>query len=312
MIRRRPGLTLTLAVVAMLLGAGPGIVRAQSDNFNDGNDAGWSRYSPLGALGFPGVFSFPNGGYRIQTTVPTGSAQNPPRAGSLRQDATYADFYVAVDLVNWKDDTRQAFGLLARIGTPGFIQTSGYAFTYERGSGVTPTSGDTDISRLTDEVPEGLGSSSIHLNPAKDYRLVFTGHDSFGVATLEGRIYELPNTVTPVLTLTVTDPAPYPSGFCGLVIYDNSGGTGVCDATFDNYFATDREPPRFTLVDQGFNSLKLSWTSSAVGYKLQSSPSLSPASWTDDEFIPVDDAMGNFYAVVDTTIGNKFYRLVKP
>jgi hypothetical protein len=230
----------------------------------------------------------------------------------LRQETTYTNFYVAVDLVNWKNDTRQAFGILARIGTPGLGQTTGYAFTYERGSGVTPTSGDTDISRLTGEAPDGLKSEAIHLDPAKDYRFVFLGSDNFAGANLEGRIYELPNTTTPILTALANDPTPYPSGFSGLVIYDNSGGGGVCDATFDNYFATDVEPPRFTLLDQGFNSLKISWSSSATGYKLQFSSTLPATTWTDYPEPPINDEMGSFYVTVDTSVGNTFYRMIRP
>src|SRR5437870_8481172 len=100
---------------SLLLAATPSALVAQSDDFNDGNDTGWTRYSPLAPYGVPGVFSFPNGGYRIQTTAPSPSPTQlgNGRAGSLRLDTSYTDFFVSVDLVNWNDSLPQAAGILA-------------------------------------------------------------------------------------------------------------------------------------------------------------------------------------------------------
>src|SRR5437762_13036968 len=102
-------------------------VQAQSDDFNDGDDNGWTEISPLAPYGVPGIFSFPNGGYRIQTTQPSPDQTNlgPPRAYTLRQDAVYTDFYVSADLVDWNDGTQQVIGLVGRIATPGLGTSSG-------------------------------------------------------------------------------------------------------------------------------------------------------------------------------------------
>jgi hypothetical protein len=304
--KRRRGVMAALAItVASTVGSET--VRAQTDNFDDHNDNGWTRYSPLAPFGVPGVFSFPNGGYRIQTTVPTGSKDNPGRAGTLRADVTYSDFYVAVDLVDWKDDTRQAFGLLARVGTPGLGTTTGYAFTYERGSGVSETSGDLDISRLDGEAPAGLqtGPSGIHLDPNKDYRFVFIGQGP----TLEGRIYELPNVTTPLITISGSD-STYESGFCGMVIYDNSGGNGVTDATFDNYLADKEEPPLLsTLLDPSFQEIEVSWPVKMATYILESTPVLPATTWTEESNV-VQLGDRNFHRT-DASRGNKFFRLRK-
>src|SRR6185503_3825494 len=146
------GNSLLLAASLMILPSG---LKAQSDDFNDGNDTGWTRYDPLGGLGAgaQATYTFPNRGYRIQATrFPAfPAAVGPARAGSVREDVSYTDFYVAVDVVDWDNSVRQAFGILARVNTPGLGQTTGYAFTYERGSGVTETSGDLDISRIDGE-----------------------------------------------------------------------------------------------------------------------------------------------------------------
>ena len=162
-------------IFSLLLGAVPVALVAQSDDFNDGNDVGWTHYSPLAPYGVPGVFGFPNGGYRIQTTSPSPSPTQlgNARAGSLRLDASYSNFYVSVDIVNWNDSLPQAVGLLARIGNPGLGMTTGYAFTWSRGT--TATSGDMDISRITGEVPSGVsvtGNDKYHFVPGMKYRMV--------------------------------------------------------------------------------------------------------------------------------------------
>src|ERR1051326_3037173 len=284
---------------------------AQSDNFNGGNDNSWMRYDPLGDLGAgpQATFSFPNGAYRIRATKNPlfPAAVGPARAGSLRQDATYTDFYVAVDIINWDDTIRQAFGILARVSTPGLGMTAGYAFTYERGSGVTPTSGGLDISRIDAETPTGVptGPSSIHLEAGKSYRLVFIGKG----ANLEGRVYGLPDITTPLITISGSD-TTYPGGTCGLVIYDNNGSSGAInpDATFDNYLATDVEPPRLNLSINDFHEITVCWTNPGTAFLLQGANSLPATTWTD---IPAPyDAQGDQLChTEDASTGWKFYRL---
>ncbi len=213
-------------------------VEAQSDDFNDGDDRGWSHISPLGFFGVPGVFTVTNGRYRIQTTHPSPNPDTlgPPRAYSLRRDVVYTDFYVRVDLVDWRDDLLQGFGLAARVSNPGLGSSSGYVFTYSRSS---PTNTTMQISRVTGERPTPVptGPGDIHLDPARDYRLVFIGKGPH----LEGRVYELPNTTTPVVAISGDD-ATWTNGISGLLIFDSSGGSGLTDATFDNYLATCMEP----------------------------------------------------------------------
>jgi hypothetical protein len=215
---------LVAALAAVLLLAAAPVARGQSDNFNDGNDTGWSRYSPLGVVGAPATFSFPNGGYRIQApTSPDPGQFGPARAGSFRQDATYSQFYVSVDMVDWDNTLDQAFGILARVSTPGLGTTDGYAFSYS-------VDGSIDISLVNNEAPTGLGDANVMLDPAQDYRLVFEGNGP----ELVGRVFDLRDLITPVATATGND-ATYASGIAGVFIFDNSGGGQPADATFDNY-----------------------------------------------------------------------------
>jgi hypothetical protein len=258
----------------------------QSDDFNDGNDNGWTRYDPFGGLGANIVqWSFPGGGYRIRTIAPSPNfaLAGPGRGGSLRSEI-YTDFYIAVDIVNWSNALPQAVGILARIRDAGLGTTTGYAFTWSRGNPASDTAGSVDISVITGEDPSGIdftGSDQIHFEPGKAYRLVFIGRGP----TLEGRVYELPDTTTPKIDVIGTDPdATYPSGAGGLVIYDNStGGTNICDVTFDNYYSTDVEPPRIKVTDLLFGDYELSWPAEASAYVLQSSTVLpgTAADWTD-------------------------------
>src|SRR5262245_8309341 len=104
------------AIPALLSFALTSPVQAQlyfSDDFNDGNDTSpaWIRYDPIGShpqLPDQAVWTFPNGGYRIQTPPSPLPAQvGPGRAGSLRPEV-YTDFYIAVDIVNWDDTKDQA------------------------------------------------------------------------------------------------------------------------------------------------------------------------------------------------------------
>src|SRR5207249_1353397 len=121
----------------------------------------------------------------------------------------------------------QAFGILARIGNVGLGTTTGYVFTYQE------IDHDVSISRITSEAGHDLSgtSKSITLYRTNHYRLVFTGTGT----SLEGRVYQLPDTTTPLITTKGID-STYASGQAGLLVYDNSSlGNSTADATFDNF-----------------------------------------------------------------------------
>jgi hypothetical protein len=290
----------------------------QSDDFNDGNDTGWTRYDPFASLGANIVqWSYPNGGYRIRTLVPSPNfaLAGPGRGGSLRSEI-YTDFYISVDLVNWNNSLPQSAGILARVTNAGLGSTLGYAFTWDRGNPTSDTAGDVDISRITGEAPTGVtvtGSDRLHIEPGKSYRLVFIGRGP----TLEGRVYELPDTTTPKVAVIGTD-STYVSGAGGLVIYDNStGGTNVCDVTFDNFYTQDIEPPRLKMTDQSFGTWELSWPKEASAYVLQSSTVLSGSAqdWTDIT-VGVQTADDRFWILVDVdpllgALPQQYFRLIR-
>ena len=91
---------------------------AQTDDFTDGNDDGWTRFDPIGTSpGSPyALYQVQFGQYRLSSNpspapVKLGSA----RVGSYRADTVRANFTVVVDVVSWNAALDQAFGLLARV-----------------------------------------------------------------------------------------------------------------------------------------------------------------------------------------------------
>src|SRR2546422_3674256 len=74
-------------------------LRAQTDNFDSGTDAGWSKIT---SAGFPATYSFPPddfGGhaYRLQGDLATGGGDT-ARAVAYRADRVYTNFFVAADI----------------------------------------------------------------------------------------------------------------------------------------------------------------------------------------------------------------------
>src|SRR5262249_43395306 len=117
-----------LTIVALLVRGLSGWAATISDNFDDGNDTAgpivWQRYDPIAVATAGevklGMWSFPAGNtYRLQTAPsPDPGTYGQARIGSIAPN-NFANFYVAVDMVNWDDTIHQLFGVLARVGNVG-------------------------------------------------------------------------------------------------------------------------------------------------------------------------------------------------
>ncbi|MES2572896.1 MAG: hypothetical protein V4710_22930 [Verrucomicrobiota bacterium] len=206
---------------------------AQSDDFNDGLDNGWSRYDPLAQFGAPGGFHFPNGGYQLRSSSsPNPSAIGPGRVGSIRMDGSYGTFSVSVDLIDWDTSLDQVFGVLARMRNVGLGTSDGYVFLYR------PFKADFLIERIDNESGIHLARQELTLDSSLDYRFTFTGTGG----NLTGMIFSLIDTSTPLLTVNVFD-STYTNGSSGLLVSTNSADDrGVGNATFDNFHAAIPEP----------------------------------------------------------------------
>lgn len=284
------------------------------DNFTDGNDSAspaWNRYDPIGGLtAAPAQFLFPGGRYQIK--APAQQAPNcdagAARAGSFIRGSNLGDFYVSADIIDFDDTVRQAFGIGARITTPGLGTTGGYLFSWEPGSGPLPgeTNGDLDISLLVDEAPVRqieTAPSGLHLTKGKSYRFVFMGSGN----TFEARVYELPNLTTPLIVLPAVDEEnTYPTGMVGLIAAANGDCAVGADVTFDNFVATTAEP-KIGISLSGSNAT-LTWPN--IPYVLQSSPSLSNPVWTTIT-AGISSAGGQMSYTAPAT-DTAFYRLVHP
>ncbi len=300
---------LALSVIGLAFAAGKAL--AQSDDFNDGNDNGWTRYDPISAVAGPrATYSFPNGAYRIRTAAsPLPSQLGPARAGSLREDVVYTNFFVSVDLVDWDETVNQAFGIIARVKEPGLGSTDGYAMTFDFGGN------DIDITWFTNEDPNrpngggvGTGPDHVTMVHGRVYRFQFIGRDS----ALKARVYELPNTTTPVAEIAGTD-THWVSGFSGLLIYDNSStANGIADATFDNYVALDVEPPRLNIQLLTFGDYVVTWPAEFSEFVLESTDNLASPNWTAVTGTIQNDGTYYYYYGNIQDGPQNYFRLVRP
>lgn len=303
-----PSLRCSAALLALLL-IGPAVARAQSDDFNDGNDVGWTHIDPLAGVGVggTGTWILTNGGYRIQASASANpAAAGPGRAGAYLNGSAYGKFYLTFDLVDWDNSLDQIYGVLARVSNVGPGTLNGYAFTYATRTGRSGL-GELELLRITNERGSDLSGATalISLNPALDYRFVFTGVGN----SFTGRVYSITNFATPLATITGTDPT-YASGLVGLFTYDNSpSGANRADVTFDNFYAgTNAPPPRLSVEVDPFGYLTVSWRVPAERFVLESNPILSSQGWYD-ETDSVFSSGDRFIFHADALEGNKFYRL---
>ncbi len=304
----------TLTTVAAF--AAVSSLMAQSDNFDDGNDTGWTRYDPLSALGAPfAQFTFPNGAYRIQALAspdPVNAGQ--ARAGSFRTDVSYSDFYVSVDIKEWHLQLDQAFGLFGRARNIGLGQTDGYVFNYNPKN--SAQSGQIQINRVDDEGAETLATFDVTLDPVlNDYQIVFKGVGGL----LTGQIFKKATPPVPIALLTATD-TTYADGFCGVFVFDLTG-PGTADATFENYVAAATEPPNLptaptiagaTLVN---GELRFGFPAQAgFSYQVQKANTLPAVAldWTAVQTYPAEQNASVKQVAVPATGNAGFVRVISP
>ncbi len=305
---RRIGIAalLTLTLVSLT----PTSLQAQKDDFNDGDDAGWLQYDPLSSqVGIPqNAWTFPSGRYRLQAAPTPDPRGGPGRVGSLRQDVSYSNFHLEVDLVDWNPNRTNAFGLIARVQpNPAFGTLSGYVFGYVNGDNYLA------LVRVDGERTRGIAGSlpfPITLTPGHGYRLTFTGKGT----QLVGRLHDLRDLDNPLAEVTAND-VTYAEGTSGLLAFSvNAGALGPVDATFDNYAATDRARPRLQveLSPFTFNQLYVRWPQfEGEGYTLQRATSFgAAASWSDvtDNIFPEGE---NMLYDAGMPAENTFFRLRK-
>lgn len=225
-------------LAASLLAISGTTARAQSDDFNDGNDAGWTRLD-LGTVGLPASsYTFPDdatGGkaYRLRSPAPPIPDAGPARAFSY-QAPDYTRFSATVDIINWDLTVDHAFGILARASGIGVGSTDGYVMNYNSADG------DLQINEIAGESPNTIAEVAVPLDPTRNrYRWVFTGYND----NLVGYVFALPDTNNPVVAVVATEPQ-HASGKAGVFVFNRESAAlytdpgSYADATFDNYLAS--------------------------------------------------------------------------
>jgi len=224
----------------------PGVLFAQSDDFDDGNDNGWTRYSPLTLLGAAVAFGFPDDGlggkaYRLQCPAPAFPDFGPARALSYRSEI-HSDFFAAVDLVAWAPELHQASGFVFRGENIGLATTTGYIFNYNTQQAAGGR-GQLQINRVAGERDTGMiGAANITLDTNRRYRLALTAAG----ADFSARIYDLLDLTAPLAAFSAHDSASS-RGAIGLFNFNRTtamtdAAAGRTDATFDNYFVAAQLP----------------------------------------------------------------------
>lgn len=227
------------ALLAIAFSATATVAFGQSDNFDDGNDAGWTRLDPTAILNFFGVpgtyatYTFPATstgiGYRMATTPPPIDDAGPGRAFGYRNE-DYSRLQVGADVSDWPTGVDEAFGLLIRAGNIGIGSTTGYVMNYNAADG------NLQINSITEESPDTIGQTAIPLNPANGpYRFVGTASDDLFVV----QVFRVSDTVNP-LGSVIARSTTYASGKAGVFVFDRNDPASEYQptaVTFDNYSA---------------------------------------------------------------------------
>ena len=266
------GLRLRNILLAIVLFTGMSSISMRAgtiiDNFNDGNDQGWSYWPGNNGASF-GVQA--SGDYRIKISASAGAGLG----FTTRLDAVYQDFYLSVDLVDWDKRPWPAnlgtFGLFARgVGLQSSAPGDAYAFVIrpnQQGGAVGFVA--VQIFRFQ-AAQTSLSSKQFQMDLTKKYRLTFSGQEDL----LRGEIYALDDLSKPIVTLEAHDHV-LTAGVAGLVAYDYASfaslGEKPADFTADNYFSAPSIPPQVTIVP----AVQVSWPSIAGGYVLVGSGDLA-------------------------------------
>jgi len=237
-------------------------VRAQTDDFDDGNDTGWSKVT---VTNYPATYSFPSndfGGkaYRLQagaidpSDIIAGASPAGARAIAYRPERIYGNnFYVAADLVAWDASytNNQVFGLIARASNIGSGLFNAVTLTV-RINHVPDAAGSRGRAQIWGFSAGGLGGFVAQdfctLVPGRKYRFVLSGTNNI----LAAAVYDLEDLTRPLTSMSGDGvvanlfglPLPDPSlgGYSGIFSLSLIGSDPTTDATFDNFVASEFPP----------------------------------------------------------------------
>jgi copper(I)-binding protein len=263
---------LVIVIVLAVLARGAAFGQTFNDDFNDGNDAGWTRYNVLQQLGMPGTYTFPGGNsYNIESPqhyIPAQAQFGGGRAGSIVNSTStgFDNFRLTVDVTDWNDGREYVFGPIARTTTPGLGTTDGYLLILHA------TDHDFQLLRIEGEAPnsEELGTADVEMPADRDFRIVYSG-----VGTqLNALVYNLADLSTPLGGFSVDaanygpapTPAPYMTGALGLIVAQADQPDDPAPppgdpyaATFDNFRVVVPAAGEWNALGGGMTSAAHNW-----------------------------------------------------
>jgi hypothetical protein len=283
----------------------PGNALCQTDDFNDGDDTGWTRQDSLGIItGSPfASYAFPAGGYRISApNSPDPLQMGPSRAASFRQDVSYSGrVFLSVDLKITDPFIQQSAGFLAFVQPdpmPGAVY--GYSLSFQ------PLTGDIVLNRIFNEAPVELGYADLTGVASDSLRLVLIAENG----NFSAAVYNLSDLVNPLASLTASDTG-YTTGTAGIFVFsDTDDRTGPVDVIFDNYRANAITLPELQFTLHGENGFRLSWPDWAVHFAPTSSTTLTADPWDLIGDPEIQNEGGFLFHIGDRgVIPKKFFRL---
>ena len=260
----KPVLAIVLLSIAVTI-----CLRAQTDDFDDGNDLGWSKIT---ATNFPATYSFPSdafGGkaYRLQGGVPAGTIgeglTNTARAVAYRADRLYTNFFVAADVVGWNTSftNDQIFGLMARANDVGDGLASAITFVVRPADnrsvdGVRGPGAILSLMGGSLAISDGnyaAFTANANLVAGRGYRFVFFSTNSSPTTSwYVGQVFDLEDLTRPLISIAGDNALsdlfgmPFPaSGYSGVFNLALETDTSLdlsTDTTFDNFLAAELLP----------------------------------------------------------------------
>jgi hypothetical protein len=268
--RRFRKLAAFVAVIFGLFAAHAAHAQTFTDDFNDGNDADWTRYNVLQPFGLGATFTFPGGNsYNIDAPGNYSAPQlGGGRAGSIVTSSSsgFNDFRITHDVTDWNDGREYVFGPIARTTTPGLGTTDGYLLILHA------TDHDFQLLRIEGEAPnsEELGTADIEMPADRNFRIVYSGLGT----QLNAMVYDLADLTAPLGGFSVDaanygpqpTPTPYTTGAVGLIVAQADSASNPPPppgapyaATFDNFRVTVPMSGEWNALGGGGTSEAFNW-----------------------------------------------------
>jgi hypothetical protein len=199
-----------------------------SDDFDDGDAAGWTQIDTLGAAGLaePTLFEFPSGnGFRIDArgTHPFQWA----RSGAVREDCESQEVVIEVDIVDFETRNHE-IGISGRVEGWGLDKNRGYFLFYN------PRDEKLKLWRVVADNPGGISvlkTVAIDLGERSAFHLKLRIVGDQLIGAISG--VDTPD--EPLATIEATD-GEIAGGHCGLSVLAPGAGMPAA-ATFDNFKA---------------------------------------------------------------------------